>query len=100
MERRKLYLHAGGRGQGLKQLLLDQTYEKRAKKCHTCNPGNSGNSENPHSMYQRSGFRPLPVEHLSPCCDQAWVLEFRPIDSAYADRHHFGHAWSRAQCGS
>jgi|TARA_B100001971_G_scaffold202198_1_gene215718 putative acetyltransferase len=77
VELRKMYLHADWRGQGLGRLLLDKALcEARRQNIRRVILETAETLKTAITMYQRAGFRPLQVEHLSPRCDQAWVLEF------------------------
>ena len=77
VELRKMYLHADWRGRGLGRLLLDEALcEARRRNVRRVILETAATLKTAIALYQRAGFRPLQVEHLSTRCDQAWVLEF------------------------
>lgn len=78
-ELRKMYLDPVVRGQGLGKRLLERAIaHARAHGCRRIVLDTATVLREAISLYERYGFKPIPVEHPSPRTDAAYALELAP----------------------
>jgi putative acetyltransferase len=77
-ELRKMYLHADYRGKGLgKRLLEDALAQARDRGFTKVVLETASVLKEAIALYQSYGFVPHHPDHLSPRCDQAYILKLR-----------------------
>ena len=76
VELRKMYLERAMRGLGLGKRLLDNMLdEARRRGFQEIYLETNAVLREAIALYRRYGFAPVPCDHLSPRCDQAYVLK-------------------------
>ena len=77
-ELRKMYLRRNYRGQGLGRRLLDDALAKaRGLGFESVVLETASVLKEAIALYERYGFAPYQPDHLSPRCDQAYLLELK-----------------------
>jgi putative acetyltransferase len=82
-ELRKMYLLRAARGRGLGRLLLKQLIaDARRLGYQRVVLETASVLAEAIALYRSAGFSPVPREHLSSRCDQAWMLSLSPNSEA------------------